>query len=177
MHLQESAAVVENCVIVDNTASTYPGGGIICNTDSFVRVSGCTFVRNAAMGLGPGGGIACWYSSTVIIENSIIANSTQGEGVHCDETSIATITCSNVFGNAGGDWIGCLEGQLGVNGNISADPIFCDPTLLDFTIREDSPCAPEYSACGLIGALPVGCEALSIQPSSWGKIKARYRSN
>jgi hypothetical protein len=178
LHFQESLAVVEDCLIANNVAFEYPGGGMLCMNASMIRMNRCTIVHNEAMGagsLGPGGGIACWTNSSITIENSIIANSVQGEGVHCDETSSATITCSNVFGNAGGDWVGCLEDQLGLNGNISADPIFCDPELLDFTIREDSPCSPETSACGLMGALPVGCEALSIRPLSWGKTKARYR--
>jgi hypothetical protein len=174
LHFQESAATVEGCVIVQNLATQYPGGGVFCSVNSSVRIVRCTIAQNSAMSWGPGG-VASWLSSSVQIEHSIIAASLKGEGVGCDETSTATLMCSNVIGNAGGDWIGCLEGQLGVNGNISADPIFCDPTLLDFTIREDSPCAAEFSACGLMGALPVGCEAISIQPSSWGKIKARYR--
>jgi hypothetical protein len=174
LHFQESAAIVEECLIMQNVATQYPGGGIFCSVNSSVKILRCTIVGNSATSWGPGG-VASWLSSSIEIVNSIIASSLNGEGVGCDETSSVTITCSNVFGNAGGDWIGCLDGRLGLDGNISVDPIFCDPTLLDFTIREDSPCAPVNSACGLIGALPVGCEALSIQPSSWGKIKARYR--
>jgi hypothetical protein len=65
-----------------------------------------------------------------------------------------------VYGNAGGDWVGCIADQYGVNGNFSADPLFCDPTHDDFTLAATSPCAPENSPgeCGLIGAWPVGCE-------------------
>lgn len=177
LHLQESLAVVEGCLFVKNVATTFAGGAIWCGANSAITVSGCTFWENAATGLGPGGGIASRIDSSVTIENCIIAESTAGEGVHCDETSTVTISCSNVFGNSGGDWVGCLQDQLGLNGNISADPLFCDPTVGDFTIRQNSPCAPKSSVCGLMGALPVGCEALTIEPSSWGRIKAGYRGS
>jgi hypothetical protein len=57
-------------------------------------------------------------------------------------------------GNWGINW-GGSAGQYGINGNISEDPLFCDPEAGDFTLHGDSPCAP-YSApnpeCGLIGA-------------------------
>jgi len=64
-----------------------------------------------------------------------------------------------VYGNAGGDWTGCIADQYGINGNISEDPLFCDAENGDFTIRDDySPCAPANNPeCGLIGALGVDC--------------------
>ena len=69
-----------------------------------------------------------------------------------------TISCSDVFGNEGGDWVGDLVDDLGVNGNICADPLFCDAADGDLSIRDDSPCAPgQDPGCGIIGALPVGC--------------------
>ena len=61
-----------------------------------------------------------------------------------------------------------------MNGNLSADPLFCNPDLADFRLQDDSPCAPG-GECGLIGAWPVGCgpstvgesEAASIDPAIW----------
>ncbi|MCK4306458.1 MAG: hypothetical protein KAY24_19610, partial [Candidatus Eisenbacteria sp.] len=48
-------------------------------------------------------------------------------------------------------------------GNISADPLFCDPDNADFTLAESSQCSPAGNpSCGLIGARPVGCALHSM---------------
>ncbi len=81
------------------------------------------------------------------------------------------------LGNMGGDWVGWLEGQEGVNGKFdSADPFFCDWAGDDFTLRADSPCAGQNNPpCGQIGAWGVGCEAPTpVERVSWGRIKAMY---
>jgi hypothetical protein len=64
-----------------------------------------------------------------------------------------------------------------VNGNLSADPLFCDIAHGDLMIQEDSPCAPSNSGvtCDLIGALGVGCGTVSVESKSWGQIKGLYR--
>jgi len=86
--------------------------------------------------------------------------------------------CSDIYGNDGGDWTGSIASQYGVNGNISADPLFCDAQGGDFTIDAASPCAPTANTCReLIGALGIGCGMTSVemQRSTWGGIKALYR--
>ena len=51
-----------------------------------------------------------------------------------------------------------MAGQLGNNGNICADPLFCDPGSSNLRLQGGSPCAPEHNPdCGLIGPWPVGC--------------------
>ena len=171
-----TAPVLENCVIVNNVSTDYPGGGIFCDWYSHMTIIGCTIANNAVMNNREGGGIAVWDYSSVTIQNSIIAGQLFGEAVYCNESGSVTITCTNVFGNAGGDWVDCIADQLGMNGNFSLDPLFCGPDKSNFLLREDSPCAPPgFTGCGLVGALPVGCDTLSISPSSWGKIKAGYR--
>jgi len=55
------------------------------------------------------------------------------------------------------------------------DPLYCDPEHDDLTVSVLSPCLPPNSlGCGLIGALGEGCGAISIEPTSWGRIKARF---
>lgn len=58
-------------------------------------------------------------------------------------------------------------------GNFALDPLFCDGQIADGTLRADSPCAPEHSptGCGLIGARPVGCDAVPLETMSWGRLK------
>ena len=59
----------------------------------------CTFVENAA----PEGGALCAEDGGVIIAtNSILSFSTTGAAVFCDAYGV-TLSCCDVFGNAGGD--------------------------------------------------------------------------
>jgi len=64
-----------------------------------------------------------------------------------------------VYGNAGGNWVGCLAGQEGIDGNISADPLLCNVAAEHYGLAdESSPCAPANTDClELIGAINVYC--------------------
>ena len=60
------------------------------------------------------------------------------------------------------------------NGNLKADPLFCETGGLD--LSGESPCAPGNSGeCGLIGALGVACGTVAVTPTTWGQVKAAYR--
>jgi hypothetical protein len=63
---------------------------------------------------------------------------------------------------------------LGVDGNISLDPQFCDLANGDFRVSSTSPCAPPQSGCGLMGAYDVGCGVTSVEPSTWGSVKGAF---
>jgi hypothetical protein len=80
------------------------------------------------------------------------------------------LTCCDVYGNQGGDWIGCIADQYGTAGNISADPLFCDPVAGDHgLVSPDSPCLPENNECGvLIGAHGLGCDILAAENTDDG---------
>jgi len=75
-----------------------------------------------------------------MMQSTIIAASPTGAALYRAGGS-PTLSCCDIYGNAGGDWVGCIAGQLGVNGNICEDPLFCDSQNLDFTLYADSPCA------------------------------------
>jgi hypothetical protein len=138
------AVVLTDCAFAHNPGDAWAIYGS-------ASLTACTLADNA-------GGIS--VNGTCTIENTIIAASRSGAAVQCASGSSATLTCSDVYGNAGGDWVGCIAGQNGVNGNISADPLFCDPDAGDYHIFNTSPCAPgQQPTCGLIGALDVGCIA------------------
>ncbi len=109
-----------------------------------------------------GRGSTTWVYNTITAFN----NASAAGGVACHhETGLphpndghAELYCSDVYGNAGGDWVDCIWNQGGQNGNFSADPLFCDPDNGDFGLRSASPCAPQQNPdCGLIGAHDVGC--------------------
>lgn len=110
-----------------------------------------------------------------VLRNTIIAYSV-GRAIYCPQGEAAFLTCCDLFGNAGGDWVGCVAGQNGQNGNISADPLFCDAPAGDLRLHTGSPCSPEHAGdCGLIGAWPVGCGVTAVEAATWGAIKAGFR--
>jgi len=136
-------------------------------------VRNCTFWGNAS----PNGTVLAG-NYQVVIENSVIAFSTQGPGVASYE-DYAELSCCDIFGNAGGDWVGKIADQYGVDGNIGMDPLFCDPENGDLHLDAASPCAPfspSNPECDLVGAWPVGCGGTPVTATTWGAIKALYAS-
>lgn len=94
-----------------------------------------------------------------------MASSSSGVGVNVDESSSASIVCTDIHGNAGGDWVGYIAEFLGQDGNICEDPLFCDPEGGDFTLAAGSPCLPGFNPdCGIMGAHGLGCDAPSAVP-------------
>ena len=95
--------------------------------------------------------------------------------IRCESDLV--VRCTDIWGNAGGDWQGCVAEFAGQDGNISADPLLCSPSDEDFHLQVGSPCSPELSppGCGQIGAFPVGCGTVSVTPTTFGRIKAAYR--
>ena len=88
------------------------------------------------------------------------------------------VSCTDIHGNEGGDWTGFIADQYPENGNLCEAPLFCNPTLHDFSIAAESPCAPfsePNPECDLIGAWPVGCGETPATGRTWGAIKALFR--
>jgi hypothetical protein len=166
------------CTFVENEAGQ--GGGAFCEGDGsqHPRFANCTFWRNRAS---EGAGLFVYSINDgilVTVENTIIASNLVGTGVECYGETV-DLFCCDVFGNEGGDWVGCIADQPGINGNISEDPLFCDAENRDFTLHADSPCAPfspPNEDCDLIGAWPVACGKPTLTvATTWGQIKAQYR--
>jgi predicted outer membrane repeat protein len=171
-----ASPIVSSCTFSGNSGEF--GGGIACNEAS-PTVSECTFWGNS--GSYGGAGMYCAISSRLSIENTIVAFSPEGSAVRCDDDGIVTLSCCDVYGNTGGDWVGCIADQYGINGNFSADPLFCDTLNGVFTLQDCSPCLPgyhpdDYDCSGIIGAYGSGCSCQSaLEPTTWGGIKSRYR--
>jgi hypothetical protein len=147
---QYAAPVFTDCVIAGNTSGDV-GGALASYSFSNTTFANCTLYGNGA----PTGGAMLVWSSSVNLQNSIIAFGTGGAPVSCDPHATVSLSCSDVYGNAGGDWTGCIAGQEGTNGNFSDDPRFCDAAAGDFTLAADSPCLAR--SCGDIGAFGRGC--------------------
>jgi predicted outer membrane repeat protein len=140
------------------------GGGIYTGSSSSVVLTGCTFFGNSAA---DGSGIASRENSSSSIDRTIIAFGQWGEAVYSSAGAVTTLSCSDLFGNAGGDWVGSIAGQYGINGNFSADPLFCDTLSADLQLYSASPCA-DAPGCGLVGSWAVGCQPWYVLPDSTG---------
>jgi len=159
---------IEECVFVRNSADF---GGAVTSLESIdkgLTIERCTFYENVA---GEGSSVFSGRSR-VWIHNSILARGQGGGAVSCDLGGIWA-SCSDFFGNLGG-FGDCGTLDEDQTGNISQDPLFCDPEGGVYSIHAESPCSEANSACGLIGALPPECGATPVVPTSWGRLKARY---
>ncbi|MCK4547652.1 MAG: right-handed parallel beta-helix repeat-containing protein [Candidatus Eisenbacteria sp.] len=169
----ESSALLTECLLAGNSAVW--GGGMYCGNGS-PSLRHCTLCGNSAP---DGGGIWCDLGSSPEIVNTLIVFSTEGEGIGCDESVTGlSLTCSDIYGNAGGDWAGCPSNQPGSTGNFSEDPLFCDSDGECFQLQECSPCIDGYG-CGQVGAFGVGCPcgggASGVDAITWTRMKDRFK--
>jgi hypothetical protein len=173
----DSQALITGCVFLDNF-----GYSTVHSYGSNVTVRNCTFALSrslfgsgAAVQVGPGDPPQ-EAPGQILLERTIIAFG-DGLAVICLPQGTPTLSCCDIYGNAGGDWIGCIAGQLGVDGNFALDPQFCDLLTHDLHLNGSSPCLPgnhpQGAPCDLIGALEAGC-ATAVENTTWGAIKSRF---
>jgi hypothetical protein len=174
----EGAAVFAHCLFVDNRAdscrqywdgTSLPGLGGALSAVGAVAVEGCTFSGNLAQAssLAPGeGGALRVEGSGLQLSASIIAGtSAEGPALFCAAGAApATVDCNLFWDNPGGHTGGDCPDPVGADGNLEADPRFCDAAAGDFTLDADSPCLPAHNDCGLlIGAFDQGCGATAAE--------------
>jgi hypothetical protein len=89
------------------------------------------------------------------IDRSIIVDGLGGPAVDGIADNIA---CTDIYGNAGGDWTPNIASYASMNNNFSADPMFCNPATGDWSVSVGSPCAEAFNPCNAtIGALGASC--------------------
>ncbi len=143
-------SVVSDCVFQSNEALRVGGGDIECTGSARPQIVQCTFYGGKAPA---GGAISIKNSARPTLEKCIIAFCAQGEAIECQDASAAELRCCSLYGNAGGDWVGCIEAQLGIAGNCSVDPKFADPERGDTSLKRRSRLR-DLKGCGLLGARP-----------------------
>jgi hypothetical protein len=155
-YLNSSDVTFQHCIFTGNTAVA---GGAVYVSATAAGVSptflNCSFVANES---GTGAShIHCINFPVVTLGNCVLAYGIHGPAVTCEGSSAALLSCSDVYGNEGGDWVGYIAGQETINGNLSVNPVFCDWPGGDFHLSPCSPCGPDFTGdCGIIGALGVG---------------------
>ncbi len=168
---QWDKCTVRNCLIEGNTDPAV-GGGIYAeliyydDVNSYffgLTIDSCTIVNNSASS---GAGLYIYSDwARWEVNNTLIAFNRGGEALDvttgpAPSFSCSVFTCTDVYGNPGGDWTGCVAGLLGLDGNISEDPLFCDAANGDYTLDASSPCLTDLS-CGKIGAFGEGCDVVT----------------
>jgi hypothetical protein len=182
IYLMGGTPTITNSVFFGTTGAT--GSGAIYIDPGSPTVRGCTFALNS----GPRGSAfdiveTDPYAGPCIIENTVIAYGIGAPAFYCwpSHDCEVRLECCDIYGNEGGDWVGFIEDDLGVNGNFSVCPSFCDMGSGNLGLCNGSPCAPgnhpDGYDCGLVGAREVGCVCgpSRSHPTAWGSIKALYR--
>ena len=173
------SATVEDCVVTGNTAG-YGGGGLFNGTSGTLTVTGTVIAGNSSASMGGGvySAVGMTMSQCTVVDNYTAYYGAgvevfQGQDNHIDHTIVAfnrnaegiftisgdiDITCSDVYGNEGGNYGGATADMTGPL-NISGDPLFCDAAGGDYYLNADSPVlTPPDPSCGdIMGALGVRC--------------------
>jgi M6 family metalloprotease-like protein len=171
IQLDGSSPTLRNIIFQNNEATA--GGAIHCLASS-PFIEGCTFYGSSA---DQGQAIYCKGGSTPVASRVLITDST-GLGLPAEgaqSSDYVTFDCSDIFGNANGDWLGDLDGLGSGDGNFSLNPAYCDAAAGDLTVLYNSPCAPGWhpegaAVCGgqMIGAGIVGCTEILFTEVSTG---------
>lgn len=160
-------AYVRYNVFVGNSAAG--GGGLNAGLEANLFCVNNTFFSNYASVDGSSIRVGHEPTASILVENCILSNSENVAALKCFPGVGAVVDCNDFWSNAG-DYDGCAAGPH----DFYLDPMFCDPCQLDFHIDCQSPCVGG-PACGLVGALGVGCGATRTGPTTWGGIKTLYR--
>lgn len=140
--------LVSRNLITGNSASY--GGGIACmEADPWIEQA--TIDGNGARAAG-----ACLFArdnSRPTLHSTIATRGRGGGGLWSDPGSSITTFFCDVWGNLGGNYIGCDPGP----GDLSGDPRFCNQSGAGFRLSQISCCQGAGEEGDDIGAYPVGC--------------------
>jgi hypothetical protein len=166
------ANVISSCVFWNNRVTLLgAGSGALLVGFGTTQVTGCTFYGNGGTHAQIDGTMSLVFGTSTV-SNNVFASTTKGVAIDVRGTTITGSGCNVFWDNPDGDAMGYTLTST----DRIVDPAFCNPDSGDFTVTTTSPCLPAQSqGCGQIGARGQGCTVISIDPMSWGEIKAGYR--
>lgn len=140
------------------------------------RIERCTIASNG--GAGTGGGLRITGASNFPVLNTILWGNCSPD----DSDALVDADCAVQFDCCVVDPARVFSGGgVAFLQSVVADPMFCSPDGCDGlpsaagSYRLDSASPALGAACGPIGALDAECGAISVESSTWTRIKARYR--
>ena len=80
-----------------------------------------------------------------------------GTGIAAQGGAVPLITCTDLFGNSGGDWVGDIADQGEIQENLSADPHIIEFESGRVRFAEDSPVLK-------LGIKPIDVSGAGIRP-------------
>ena len=165
--------ILSNSVFVNNSIDSLDvnvssgGGGLSLWSDTNVEVLNCTFSGNIA---NTGGGLSVGNRAVANVLNSIFYDnfpdqlSLEQWNENCATLSVDYSLVQDGQDSVHFDTTSCVL-NWGV-GNIDFDPQFCDPDSGYFSLAEGSPCIGTGHDGANMGALGIGCDALSNDETS-----------
>ena len=151
------------------------GGGLWLSNTSVIGHH-LTIVENAGLGGQIGGGVVIDGTAGFPhphLEKCIIAFNAAGGGIACTGGATPLIRYCLAWQNVGGNGAGGCSAWSQTNGNLVADPLFCDLASGDVTVADDSPAL--FPPGGPMGAyIDPGCSSTPVVPSTWGSLKSRF---
>lgn len=168
--------IIAGNIAVGEAMTGDSGGGIwLQRTNAWIHHN--TIVLNDGGGADTtwGGGIVVNLDGAPLIEQNIIAFSSNGGGIFCVSGPTPTIRNNLTWRNVGGEGNGDCQDWWLTTGNIRENPLFCGMEVGDFSLDVRSPAFTHPT--GPLGAVPAaGCGVTTVvKPTTWGSLKARYR--
>jgi len=153
------------------------GGGIyLGSTGAWVHHN--TIVENRGYCTSPegGGGITLCGEVNPRIEQNIVVFNNVGTGIACLDGTTADFHNNLIWGNEPNDLDAACAALWSDNGNITADPDFCDRAGGDFSLGKNSPAITHPA--GPLGAIAEpGCEGtVPTRHTTWGWLKSHFKN-
>ncbi len=149
---EQAPTVFSSCQFDRNSANLVAGVCYVFSGPAQASFINCTLFGNSVPvpPLPQMAGMLYADNSTINLQNCIVAYNSGDHPLICPNGGVYNISCTDIFGNSPGDWVGCIAGQNGISGNISLNPQFCDTANTDLRISSLSPCAPANNSCAAL---------------------------
>ena len=149
VYLSGSSPTIANLIIAGNSGSMDASGITLTSASPLLKnitiTNNYTFETNA-------GALYCIDDANPVLQNCIIWGNHGGD-IQVNNNSTLSATYSNIRGN----WIG--------DGNIDANPLFCNMNIENYTLAENSPCVGSGVGGVNMGANDIGCGPIYAGPT------------